>query len=258
MVNLSRFTFKRNQPRRVLAITDQGADTPGQLPNSPADSCCELGIDLEVRQRKPTQVYLRPADLGRQNGVGQRRSRLRNKADLPTRWRGLHCKVAPNGPGECRRTAGHGAFHRLGSLLQMRISGWRAAGRRVDRGGVVVGRIFVVDDRVVTAPGRRPINQWISTRSKMSAGSGADGYESDADAAGRTRGSPSTVSSTPAPIINWSPRRVRDVLRANTSFKNWYVVHSAEQSTLYYGFYRTVDKSDPTDGARGGAGACRN
>jgi hypothetical protein len=37
-------------------------------------------------------------------------------------------------------------------------------------------------------------------------------------------------------------RRVRDVLRANTSLGKWYVVHGDQQSTLYYGFYRAIDK----------------
>jgi len=46
-------------------------------------------------------------------------------------------------------------------------------------------------------------------------------------------------------------RRVRDVLRANTSLGKWYVVHGDQQSTLYYGFYRTIDKRDPTDAAEG-------
>ncbi len=46
-------------------------------------------------------------------------------------------------------------------------------------------------------------------------------------------------------------RQVRDLLRANTSMGKWYIVHGGEQSTLYYGFYRTIDRSDPNDPEEG-------
>ena len=46
-------------------------------------------------------------------------------------------------------------------------------------------------------------------------------------------------------------RRARDLLRANTPLGKWYVVHGDQQSTLYYGFYRTVDRTDRVDGAEG-------
>jgi hypothetical protein len=45
--------------------------------------------------------------------------------------------------------------------------------------------------------------------------------------------------------------QVRDLLRANTSFQKWYVVHADDQSTLYYGFYRTLDTKDSDDAAEG-------
>jgi hypothetical protein len=44
-------------------------------------------------------------------------------------------------------------------------------------------------------------------------------------------------------------RRARDLLRANTTMGKWYVVHGADQSTLYYGFYRSVDRGDGDDPA---------
>ncbi len=46
-------------------------------------------------------------------------------------------------------------------------------------------------------------------------------------------------------------RQVRDLLRANTSLRKWYVVHGNQQSSLYYGFYRTTDKRDPADADEG-------
>ncbi len=46
-------------------------------------------------------------------------------------------------------------------------------------------------------------------------------------------------------------RGVRNVLRANTGMDKWYVVHGDQQSTLYYGFYRTLDKHDPADAREG-------
>ena len=40
-------------------------------------------------------------------------------------------------------------------------------------------------------------------------------------------------------------------LRRGTSLKDWYVVHKADSSTLYYGFYRTDDPRDPKDAKEG-------
>ena len=47
-------------------------------------------------------------------------------------------------------------------------------------------------------------------------------------------------------------RQVRDVLRRATPLHKWYVVHEADNSKLYYGFYRTVgrDKDDMAEGER--------
>ena len=46
-------------------------------------------------------------------------------------------------------------------------------------------------------------------------------------------------------------RKVRDLLRTATPYHKWYVVHGEQESTLYYGFYRTTDRRDPTDAAEG-------
>ena len=46
-------------------------------------------------------------------------------------------------------------------------------------------------------------------------------------------------------------RDARKMLYDATNLKKWYVVHSADHSTLYYGFYRTMDPHDPTDAAEG-------
>src|SRR5437660_149199 len=35
-------------------------------------------------------------------------------------------------------------------------------------------------------------------------------------------------------------RQLRQALRVSTSLKDWYLIHGADQSTLYYGFYRTI------------------
>jgi hypothetical protein len=47
-------------------------------------------------------------------------------------------------------------------------------------------------------------------------------------------------------------RGLRQLLKDNTPLKDWYVVHATNQSTLYYGFYRSIDPRDPTDGEEGG------
>ena len=47
-------------------------------------------------------------------------------------------------------------------------------------------------------------------------------------------------------------RQVRDVMMAKTNYKKWYVVHGAEESTLYYGFYAAVGRTDGPDAAEGG------
>ncbi len=46
-------------------------------------------------------------------------------------------------------------------------------------------------------------------------------------------------------------RQLQQVLRQATAMKDWYIVHGGEQSTLYYGFYRTVDPRDPQDDREG-------
>jgi hypothetical protein len=46
-------------------------------------------------------------------------------------------------------------------------------------------------------------------------------------------------------------RQLRQALRQSTSMKDWYVIHASEQSTLYYGFYRTMDPRDPADAKEG-------
>jgi hypothetical protein len=46
-------------------------------------------------------------------------------------------------------------------------------------------------------------------------------------------------------------RALRQLLRENTPLKDWYVVHGTDQSTLYYGFYRSVDPRDPANADEG-------
>jgi len=46
-------------------------------------------------------------------------------------------------------------------------------------------------------------------------------------------------------------RQMRQALRSGTSLKNWYLIHGADQSTLYYGFYRTIDPRDSKDADEG-------
>jgi hypothetical protein len=46
-------------------------------------------------------------------------------------------------------------------------------------------------------------------------------------------------------------RALRKALHDSTPMKDWYVVHSGDYSTLYYGFYRTIDRRDPVDGKEG-------
>jgi hypothetical protein len=45
--------------------------------------------------------------------------------------------------------------------------------------------------------------------------------------------------------------RLKQQLIVKTGSRNWYVIHSADQSVLYYGFYKTFDdKSQPEEKAR--------
>jgi hypothetical protein len=46
-------------------------------------------------------------------------------------------------------------------------------------------------------------------------------------------------------------RQLRQALRGGTSLKDWYLIHGADQSTLYYGFYRTINPRDEKDAAEG-------
>jgi hypothetical protein len=46
-------------------------------------------------------------------------------------------------------------------------------------------------------------------------------------------------------------RLMRQSLMAGTRMKDWYIVHGNDKSTLYYGFYRTVDPRDASDAAEG-------
>jgi hypothetical protein len=46
-------------------------------------------------------------------------------------------------------------------------------------------------------------------------------------------------------------RALRRLLRENTPLKDWYVIHGTDQSTLYYGFYRSIDPRDPVNGDEG-------
>ena len=38
--------------------------------------------------------------------------------------------------------------------------------------------------------------------------------------------------------------QLRDQLVRSTGMRDWYVVHRADESTLYYGYYRSIDRSD--------------
>jgi hypothetical protein len=46
-------------------------------------------------------------------------------------------------------------------------------------------------------------------------------------------------------------RDAQHLLMQSTDMKKWYIVHAADHSTLYYGFYRTIDTRDPNDAAEG-------
>jgi hypothetical protein len=46
-------------------------------------------------------------------------------------------------------------------------------------------------------------------------------------------------------------RQAQQMLFSSTNMKKWYVVHAADHSTLYYGFYRNNDPRDPNDGPEG-------
>src|SRR4051812_36179417 len=39
--------------------------------------------------------------------------------------------------------------------------------------------------------------------------------------------------------------QMKEYLTAHTKFKDWYIVHNERESTLFYGFYPVVEKSDP-------------
>ncbi len=42
-------------------------------------------------------------------------------------------------------------------------------------------------------------------------------------------------------------RQFKQMLAGATPMKKWYVVHNSDKSTLYFGFYRTFDSSDPVN-----------
>ncbi len=46
-------------------------------------------------------------------------------------------------------------------------------------------------------------------------------------------------------------RLIAQKLRSDTTLKDWYVIHRADYSTLYYGFYRTFDSKDTKDADEG-------
>jgi hypothetical protein len=46
-------------------------------------------------------------------------------------------------------------------------------------------------------------------------------------------------------------RDAQHMLMQSTTMKKWYVVHAADHSTLYYGFYRSIDPRDPKEGSEG-------
>jgi cell division septation protein DedD len=51
---------------------------------------------------------------------------------------------------------------------------------------------------------------------------------------------------------------VRQQLIRSTGMKSWYVIHTAEASNLYYGFYRAIDASDRSDNRKDGQQAQRD
>ena len=40
-------------------------------------------------------------------------------------------------------------------------------------------------------------------------------------------------------------KRMRDIMAQRTSMKQWHVIHLEEESTLYYGFYRSIQEDSP-------------
>jgi hypothetical protein len=46
-------------------------------------------------------------------------------------------------------------------------------------------------------------------------------------------------------------REAQQLMSTNTPLKKWYVVHAADHSTLYYGFYRCMNPHDAKDGKEG-------
>jgi hypothetical protein len=55
----------------------------------------------------------------------------------------------------------------------------------------------------------------------------------------------------PEPTHVQDSRDAQHVLLETTKMNKWYIVHASDHSTLYYGFYRTIDQRDPKDGAEG-------
>ena len=85
-----------------------------------------------------------------------------------------------------------------------------------------------------------------SSAAKASRGSKADGPAAPA-------GAQYTVFclSVPGEGHVMQATRLRDQLVRSTGMRDWYVVHGAEESTLYYGYYRSIDRSeDPKETAR--------
>jgi hypothetical protein len=59
------------------------------------------------------------------------------------------------------------------------------------------------------------------------------------------------VRDFPEPSHVQDSRDAQNLLRQSTGMKDWYIVHSENHSTLYYGYYRCIDPRDPKDGAEG-------
>ena len=76
---------------------------------------------------------------------------------------------------------------------------------------------------------------------------------SDADSAAPPAGAQYTIYCTtiPGPAHVPQSTRLRDQLARSTGMRDWYVVHNADDSTLYYGYYRAVERQDdPKETAR--------
>src|SRR5687768_14551671 len=48
----------------------------------------------------------------------------------------------------------------------------------------------------------------------------------------------------PGPVVQST--QLRDQLVKGTGMRDWYVIHGEGESTLYYGFYKAMDKAKPT------------